>query len=208
MRSSSRRSLRRSSRTPREQFIAPAGVAAGGPFLPSGFLLPVFPFVGFLSLCLLSLGFLSWDFLSLCLPERSRLATLLGRSIFRPFFGRRPSENGRAPAARLPPPRPVGPSPPAGPLPPPVSRRPPAPPGQPSPPWDRLISPRDPRRPRPLRLPPHVGFPPPAGPFRSAGRCKLRRLSPPRTPVCSGRIGIDLRCTCLAVGAAGRGACV
>lgn len=100
MRSSSRRSLRRSNRTPREQFIALAGVAAGGPFLLSGFLLPVFPsarfpfrwlpFVGFLPL-----GFLSRAFLSLCLPERSRFATLLGRSIFRPFFGRMPSESGR-----------------------------------------------------------------------------------------------------------------
>lgn len=38
MRSSSRRSLRRSNRTPREQFIALAGVAAGGPFLLLGFL--------------------------------------------------------------------------------------------------------------------------------------------------------------------------
>lgn len=100
MRSSPRRSLRRSNRTPREQFIAPAGVAAGGPFLLLGFLLPVFPsarfpfrwlpFVGFLPL-----GFLSRAFLSLCLPERSRFATLLGRSIFRPFFGRMPSESGR-----------------------------------------------------------------------------------------------------------------
>lgn len=37
---------------------------------------------------------------------------------------------------------------------------------------------------------------------------QVRRLSPPRMPSCSGRIGIDLRCTCQAVGAAGRGACV
>ena len=50
--------------------------------------------------------------------------------------------------------------------------------------------------------------PPPPGPSRSAGPRKLRRLSPPGTPSCSGRIGIDLRCICLAVGAAGRGTCV
>ena len=56
LRSSSRRSLRRSNRTPREQSIAPAGVAVGGPFLLSGF------------------------------PERSGSARLRARSIFRPFF--------------------------------------------------------------------------------------------------------------------------
>lgn len=69
--SSSRRSLRRSSRTSREQFIAPAGVAAGGPFFLLGFLPLGFPLLGFLPLGL---------------PERSGFATLRERSIFRSFF--------------------------------------------------------------------------------------------------------------------------
>lgn len=69
-----------SSRTPREQFIAPAGVAAGGPFLLLGFLPLVFFLVGFLPLGL---------------PERLGSATLWEPGIFRPFFGRVPSESGR-----------------------------------------------------------------------------------------------------------------
>ena len=67
---------------PREQFIAPAGVAAGGPFLPLGFLL-----VGFLSLGPLPVDFLLFTPLPLVLPEWSRFATLREPGIFRPFFG-------------------------------------------------------------------------------------------------------------------------
>ncbi len=164
MKSSSRRSLRRSSRTPREQFIVPAGVAAGGPFLPSGFLLPVFPsarfpfrwvsFRGasfrcaslngrdlprcwdvafsdrFSAECRLKVvgicrAATAWHFatktIGMDFPGWSGFATLLQPGVSRPFFSRRPSENGRdlprcdsqanpdhsfrrAPAARLPPP--------------------------------------------------------------------------------------------------------
>ena len=65
---------------PREQFIAPAGVAAGGPFFLLGFL---------------PLDFLLVGFLPLGLPERSRFATLREPGVSRPFFGRVPSESGR-----------------------------------------------------------------------------------------------------------------
>ena len=212
MRSSSRRSLRRSSRMSREQSIAPAGVAAGGPFL----------LLGFLPLDFLLLGFFLVGFLPLGLPERSRFATLQQPGILRPKQSGWASQDGRdlllcyslafrdrfsaeyrlkavgichpTTARQIPtispaPSRP--PMPPAGPL---DHRLPP--PGAPSPP-DPLIPPeRCPSR----RLP--------VGSSRSASRRKLRRLSPSRTPSCSGRIGIDLRCICLAVGAAGRGTCV
>lgn len=61
---------------PREQFIAPAGVAAGGPFLllgclPLDFLLVVFFLVGFLPLDL---------------PGWSGFAALLQPGASRPFF--------------------------------------------------------------------------------------------------------------------------
>lgn len=62
---------------PREQFIAPAGVAAGGPF----------PLVGFLPLDFPLVVFFLVGFLPLGLPERSRFARLRERSIFRSFFG-------------------------------------------------------------------------------------------------------------------------
>ena len=62
---------------PREQFIAPAGVAAGGPF----FLL------GFLTLDFLLVVFFLVGFLPLGLSERSRFARLREPGIFRPFFG-------------------------------------------------------------------------------------------------------------------------
>ena len=80
MRGSSRRSLRRSSRTPREQFIALAGVAAGGPFLLLGFLLLDFPLL---------------VFLLLGLPERSGFATLQQAGIFRPKQSGWASQDGR-----------------------------------------------------------------------------------------------------------------
>ena len=70
---------------PREQFITPAGVAAGGPF----FLL------GFLPLDFLLVGFFLVGFLPLGLPERLGSATLREPGIFRTFFGRVPSESGR-----------------------------------------------------------------------------------------------------------------
>lgn len=62
---------------PREQFITPAGVAAGGPFfllgfLPLDFLLVVFFLVGFLPLGL---------------PERLGSAALLQPGASRPYFG-------------------------------------------------------------------------------------------------------------------------
>ena len=62
---------------PREQFIAPAGVAAGGPFfllgfLPLDFLLVVFFLVGFLPLGL---------------PGWSGFADLLQPGASRPYFG-------------------------------------------------------------------------------------------------------------------------
>lgn len=62
---------------PREQFIAPAGVAAGGPFflldfLPLDFLLVVFFLVGFLPLGL---------------PGWSGFAALLQPGASRPYFG-------------------------------------------------------------------------------------------------------------------------
>lgn len=145
-------------------------------------------------------------------PGWSGFATLLQPDISRPFFSRKPSDNGRdlllcyslafrdrfsaesrlkvvgichpttvrqIPTVSPAPPPPPPPMPPAGPAGPP----PPA-----------------------ARRPVPAGPPPPAP--RSAGPRKLRRLSPPGTPSCSGRIGIDLRCICLAVGAAGRGTCV
>lgn len=62
---------------PREQFIAPAGVAAGGPFFLLGFLPLDFPLV---------VSFLV-GFLPLGLPGWSGFATLRERSIFRPFLG-------------------------------------------------------------------------------------------------------------------------
>ena len=62
---------------PREQFITPAGVAAGGPFPLLGFLPLDFPLV---------VSFLV-GFLPLGLPERSRFARLREPGIFRPFFG-------------------------------------------------------------------------------------------------------------------------
>lgn len=70
---------------PREQFIAPAGVAAGDPFL----------LLGFLPLDFLLVVFFLVGFLPLGLPERSRFATLREPGVSRPFFGRVPSESGR-----------------------------------------------------------------------------------------------------------------
>lgn len=62
---------------PREQFIAPAGVAAGGPF----FLL------GFLPLDLLLVVFFLVGFLPLGLPGWSGFAALLQPGASRPYFG-------------------------------------------------------------------------------------------------------------------------
>lgn len=62
---------------PREQFIAPAGVAAGGPFFLLGFLPLDFPLV---------VSFLV-GFLPLGLPGWSGFARLREPGIFRPFFG-------------------------------------------------------------------------------------------------------------------------
>lgn len=112
-------------------------------------------------------------------PGWSGFATLLQPGVSRPFFSRRPSENGRD-----------------------------------LPRCDSQANPdhfsrRTPAAPAPSACSRRTSdAPPPAGPFRSAGPRKLRRLSPPGTSSCSGRIGIDLRCICLAVGAAGRGTCV
>ena len=75
--SSSRRSLRRSNRMPREQFIAPAGVAAGDPFLLLGFLPLDFPLVVSFLVGFLLLGLLGW----------SGFAALLQPGASRPFFG-------------------------------------------------------------------------------------------------------------------------
>lgn len=206
---------------PREQFIAPAGVAAGGPFF--------------------LLGFLPLDFLLLGLPGRSRFATLREPGILRPKQSGWASQNGwdlllcyslafrdrfsaesrlkmvgichAMTARQIPTISPAGPPAPRrtpAPLPdplPPVPCRPPLPA---DPPPQRPPRPPPPaaRRPVPAGPPPPASPTPPPGPSRSASRRKLRRLSPPGTPSCSGRIGIDLRCICLAVGAAGRGTCV
>lgn len=62
---------------PREQFIAPAGVAAGDPFLLLGFLPLDFPLV---------VSFLV-GFLPLGLPGWSGFAALLQPGVSRPFFG-------------------------------------------------------------------------------------------------------------------------
>ena len=62
---------------PREQFIAPAGVAAGDPFLLLSFLPLDFPLLVFFLV-----GFLPLD-----LPGWSRFARLREPGIFRPFFG-------------------------------------------------------------------------------------------------------------------------
>lgn len=62
---------------PREQFIAPAGVAAGGPFFLLGFLPLDFPLV---------VSFLV-GFLPLGLPGWSGFAALLQPGASRPFFG-------------------------------------------------------------------------------------------------------------------------
>ena len=71
---------------PREQFIAPAGVAAGGPF----FCWVSFRWTSFwwFSFCWVSSRGASFlvGFLLLGLPGRSGFATLQGRSISRPFF--------------------------------------------------------------------------------------------------------------------------
>lgn len=67
---------------PREQFIAPAGVAAGGPFFLLGFLPLDFLLVVFFLVVFFLVGFLP-----LGLPGWSGFAALLQPGASRPYFG-------------------------------------------------------------------------------------------------------------------------